>query len=141
MRYRRQITILAPPERVFAVISDLSAFARLSRHIEKISMQGEGRAHWKTRIGGIPFTWDALVTDCRPPTRYAWRSVSGVRNSGSWRLTPTATGTRVEFNITFHLPAGIDFLLDTGVFRRFVDELSGEILSNLHTILSAPPEE
>lgn len=136
MRFRKRITIEAPPEKIFPVIADLSTFARLTSRIEKISLTDERKSHWKARIGGISLEWDAVVTDQRPPFRFAWRSVSGLKNSGSWRLTPVDGSTRVEFSIIFHPPGGMDFLLENRGFRRFINELNEEILRNLRTMLT-----
>lgn len=136
MRFRKQITINASPEAIFGIISDLPTFAGLSRYIEKITVIDDKQAHWTVRIGGIPMEWECCVTDRKAPVRFAWRSISGVRNSGSWRLRPVDGGTRVELGMTFHLPAGMDFLLDNRVFRKFVNDLNGEILGNLMTRLA-----
>lgn len=136
MRFRKQVTINASPEAIFGIISDLPTFAGLSRYIEDILLTDDRRARWTVRIAGIPLEWDALVTDNRPPLRFAWKSTSGVRNSGTWRLRPVDGGTRVDFGMTFHLPGGMDFLLDSRVFRQFVDDLNEEILQNLKTMLA-----
>ncbi|MDH4099800.1 MAG: SRPBCC family protein [Nitrospirota bacterium] len=136
MRFRRQITIEARPEKVFAVITDLPTFARLTHRIEEITLTNDGQSHWRARIGGIPIEWDAVITDQYPPSRFTWKSVSGARNSGSWRLTPAKNGTRVEFGITFHPPKGTELLLGKLLFRRFINELNEEILQNLRTMLT-----
>lgn len=136
MRFRKQVIINASPEAIFGIISDLPTFAGLSRYIERITVIDDKQACWSARICGIPLEWDALVTDNRPPVRFAWKSTSGVRNSGTWRLRPVDGGTCVDFGMTFHLPGGMDFLLDNRVFRQFVNDLTGEILANLEKLLA-----
>lgn len=135
MRFRKQITIPTTPEQIFGIISDLPTFAGLSRYIEDILLIDDRRARWAVRIAGIRLEWNAIVTENRPPVRFAWKSTSGVRNSGAWRLTPVDGGTRVEFGMTFHPPGGVDFLLDNRVFRQFVNELNDEILQNLEAMM------
>jgi uncharacterized membrane protein len=57
-------------------------------------------------VHGFALSWDSTITEFRRPARLAWRSIRGFRNSGTYTLTKTAGGTKVELSIAYSFEAG-----------------------------------
>lgn len=97
-------TIPATPERVYDLVSRVDEFTRYSPHIDSITKVAPDRYRWRVCLGGMCLSWEASVTEKVPGSRFAWRTLSGVDNSGSYDLSPTANGgTRVRLRIEYRL--------------------------------------
>lgn len=120
---RRTILIRAQPAAVFALISRVEDFSRYTRVIKEIKAIGPDTYRWVVGLAGIELRWDAKVTEVRPPYRLAWRSVSGLDNAGSFLLTPTARGTRLQFAMEYRLA---DRMLET-----IVEDLAAPIMAKI----------
>ena len=98
------IVIRASMPRVFDLISRPQEFAGCSQHIVQIVPFGNNKYHWEVRAAGITLGWDSVTTEYRRPERLAWRSITGIDNSGSYTLAQTKRGTVVTFEMDYHLP-------------------------------------
>ena len=70
-----------------------------------------GRSHWNaTGPGGLPVSWDAVITRYEQNKVIAWRSEPGstVANAGTIRFEPEPDGrTRVTIHLTYNPPGGV----------------------------------
>jgi uncharacterized protein YndB with AHSA1/START domain len=132
-------TIPAPPEAVFAFITDeehASSWRPAVLDIKLASGSGKG-ARWSQGIrgpGGRRLPADFEVTAYEPPRRYAFRGVAGpVRPDGEFVIEPSADGSRVTFSISAELGAIKGLLLGRSVQRtmeaetRAIDRIAGLI--------------
>ena len=90
------VTIKADVNAVFDLISRVEEFpvyARLIKEVHKISLD---TYRWVARVQGFTLTWDSIISEFHRPTRLAWKSIRGFRNSGVYTLTPIPEGTKVE---------------------------------------------
>jgi carbon monoxide dehydrogenase subunit G len=103
-RVERQVEIAAPPEQVFAFVSELDNLPRWQSGIqstEKTSdgpMQPGSSARVVRQLFGQRITADLVVTAYQPPRQLELRSeVSGVRALGSLLVEPSGGGSSVTF--------------------------------------------
>jgi uncharacterized membrane protein len=111
IRTKRSITIGKSPEEVYAFWHDFENLPQFMRHLESVTVTGEGRSHWKTKApGGMSVEWDAETTEDVPNERIAWRSVEGadVYNAGSVEFVaaPGDRGTEVRVMLEYDPPGG-----------------------------------
>lgn len=134
---RETVEIKASPEAVFDLIVRIEDFSLYTNIIREIKAIAADTYHWRVRVGGISFDWDAVVTERVRPNNFAWRSIRGVVNSGSYHLAPSPVGTVVSFMMEYRLP---NRLLET-VLAPLVDPLirkvSSEILAAVKERLEA----
>ena len=112
MRLSERLVIEAPPERVWAVASDIPRGAEWMPDVAWIRPAGGGpgvgaRFEVKTRVLGVPATTDLIeVTAWEPPHRLAVRHLGWVKGSGEWRLRPSLDGRRtlLEWDEELRMP-------------------------------------
>ena len=57
-------------------------FPKFMATVEAVNQIDTTHLHWRAIVGGKIKEWDAEITEQIPDERIAWRSTSGVRNSG-----------------------------------------------------------
>ena len=125
------VDIKAAPEKVFDLIARPEDFPKYSRLVKKVTATGSAIYHWIINIYGIELEWDAKVVEMVRPKRFAWKSIKGIQNSGSYRLKPIEGGTRVAFSMEYHLPNVILEKLAEIFAEGFMQEMASEILENV----------
>ena len=98
------IVIHASMPRVFDLISHPQEFAACSQYIAQIVPFGKNKYHWEVHAAGITLGWDSVTTEYRRPEHLAWRSITGIENSGSYTLSQTKRGTVLTFEMDYHWP-------------------------------------
>lgn len=110
VRVAATVRIDAPIERVFTAWSDLERFPGVMAHVRDVVVYGDGRQSCWLVDGpaGVPFEFDAEITELLPNDTIAWRSLPGsaVRHHGAVRFRRDRGGTRVHVRITYDPPAG-----------------------------------
>ena len=126
----------ADPSTVFALLRDVEAFPRYTRTVESVTAIGPDRYHWRTRVAGVVYEWDVEIIQSEPPSRLTWRSLSGIANTGRYRLTEVPGGTDLRLVIEYTLNSR---LLDRTVGRLagpMVRRISAEILEQVRAHLA-----
>ena len=127
-----KIRIDAPREKVFDFIADVEGFSKYSSLIKSIEKLPSGLYLWTIKVFGITLQWEAEVMESVRPSRFAWRSVKGVKNSGSYVLKETKGGTLVEFEMDYSitenpivnaLVSPIESLMATRVYKEFMSRV------------------
>lgn len=107
-----QIDISAPPQVVWDIITDVSAWPEWYSGAANVSILRpvDGRVgpdsvvSWRTM--GLNF--DSVVKEFEPPNRFAWDSRKAViRGYHAWLIIPTAEGCRVITDESFRGPLAI----------------------------------
>ena len=104
VRTKRSITIGRPVSEVYAFWRDFSNLPRFMRHLESVTVTGDGRSHWRAKApAGKRVEWDAVTTEDRANELIAWRSVEGsdVYNAGRVRFQPAPGGRGTEVRVEF----------------------------------------
>jgi len=99
------IVIRACMTRVYDFICRPHKFTRCSKHIVHVVPLGNKEHHWEIRVAGVTLGWNSVTTEQRRPKHLAWRSITGIENSGSYALAQTKRGTVVTFAMDYHLPS------------------------------------
>jgi uncharacterized membrane protein len=105
----RDVTVAAPPERLYHFWRNFDNLPRIMSHVERVEVLSETRSRWHARVpGGIPISWEAEIINDHPPHLIAWRTVSGsiVKHAGSVRFTPAGSGTRIDVSLQYDPPGG-----------------------------------
>lgn len=128
---KKTVDIKASPEKVFDLIARPEDFSKYSSIVKKVTAIGHSAYHWIVDIYGVEFEWDAKVVELIKPERFAWQSITGIQNSGSYTLEPIANGTRVTFFMEYLLPNAIMEELAQVITEGYMERMASEILENV----------
>ncbi len=128
---RQKVFIDAPPGRVFDVIAQVEDFSRYSKLIKDIKEVRPGIYRWRVEVLGMKFAWEAEVTESKRPVRFAWRSIKGLYNTGSYELEPSDGGTSVTFTMEFRLGARALERFTSPLLERLGSMIMDEVLTNI----------
>jgi uncharacterized membrane protein len=104
VRLEKSLQIGRPVDDVFRAWSDFEHLPRLVRLIEEVRVQGK-RSHWKMRLNGRSFEWDAELTQSIPNQALGWKSVSGPKHTG--RINFSSLGNDTEVHVVMnYAPVG-----------------------------------
>ena len=105
------ITVKGEPDELYRRWRALGDLPRFMRHIESIEILDEKRSRWRARgPADLSIEWEAEITDERPGSLLAWRSVEGATlpNDGRVRFVraPGGRGTEVHLELRYDPPGG-----------------------------------
>jgi uncharacterized protein YndB with AHSA1/START domain len=101
-----QIDIQAPPEVVWAIITDVRAWPEWYEGATNLTVHSPDQ-----RVGpGVTVSWrtlglnfDSVVQEYEPPHRFAWESRKAlIQGYHAWLIIPTETGSRVITDESFN---------------------------------------
>ncbi len=143
MHTGNSVHILAPREKIFALVSDLKRWPEVLPHYRFIDFLGkeQGRDIVKmaaVRPPGIPISWvsayeaDAKRLELRFEHLKAWTKGMKV----IWTLTPTRDGTRVEIihDLKFRIPF-LGWLVEPIIGGFFIENIANKTLRTFKEIL------
>lgn len=85
---QRTLYIQADPDAIFDLVSHVEDFSQYSKTIQEIISVEPGTYHWRILAAGFKLEWDSIVTEASRASRFAWRSIRGVDNWGTFDLVP-----------------------------------------------------
>lgn len=110
----QSVIINADVATVFDLISRVEEFPLYASMLKEVREIGHHTYRWVARMQGLTLSWDSVITEFHRPTQLTWRSIQGFKNSGTYRLTNTPEGTRVELTIEYNFQGGLlDALMET----------------------------
>ncbi|WP_018869895.1 SRPBCC family protein [Thioalkalivibrio sp. ALgr3] len=137
-RITHETSLQAEPERVFALLSHVPNFVDLCDHVRTIEPLGGEQYRWTIVAAGMTMDFDVEVCSAVEPEHFAWRSIRGIHNRGSYRLQPAGEGrTRVEFELEYRLG---NPLVEAAVRRAassLVERVSGQLMHRAQQRLDA----
>ena len=130
----RSVTVGKPVEELYAYWRNLENLPEVMRHLEEVTMIGDGRSHWVAKGPvGTNVEWDAETTAEEENERLAWRSLpdADVQNEGEVRFkrAPGDRGTEITVSLTYHPPGGALGSAVAKLFGREPYQQIGEDLS------------
>jgi uncharacterized membrane protein len=133
-------TLNKPVEEVYRWWRDVENLPRVMKHLESVRRTDERRSHWvATGPAGRKVEWDAEITDDRPNTLIAWRSLPGaaVWNAGTVRFepAPTGRGTVLRVDMRYRPPGGMAAPLFATVFGEEPSQQVREDLRRMKQLL------
>jgi uncharacterized membrane protein len=112
-----EIEIAAPPEAVWAVMSDPgreSAWMKAVRRAEFLGAAGYGpgvRMRRSGRFLGKALAWESEIANYTPARHVLFRHVGGaVKGESRWEVAPAGAGSRVRLASRGPLPRGLAWL-------------------------------
>jgi uncharacterized membrane protein len=105
------VTVNKGVEEVYDFWRNFENLPRFMRHLESVTVLGNGRSRWKAMApAGATVEWEAETIEDRPNELISWRSLPGsdVQNAGTVRFSsaPGGRGTEVRVDMEYIPPAG-----------------------------------
>jgi uncharacterized membrane protein len=129
VKIERDVTVAAPPERLYHFWRNFDNLPRIMSHVERVEVLSETRSRWHVKAPvGVTVSWEAEIINDRPPHLIAWRTISGamVSHAGSVRFVPAGSGTRIEVALQYDPPGGAV----THAAARLMDADAGRVLEH-----------
>lgn len=105
VRLEKSVQIGRPIDEVFRAWSDLEHLPSRLRAIEEVRVRG-ARSHWKVRINGQAFEWDAKLTQNIRNQSLGWKSTRGPKHTGRITFSPLGGDTEVHVVMNYVPPGG-----------------------------------
>ena len=122
---------------VFRLLRNVEDFPRYTGAVETVTPLGGERYRWEVRVAGVRYEWVVEIIQSDAPEHIAWKSVTGIANSGRYRLSPVQGGTDLRLVIDYTLNSR---LLDKTVGRvagPVVRRISAEVLERVRQRLAS----
>jgi uncharacterized membrane protein len=137
-----EIEIACSVKQVYDLWEDMGNMPRWMPLVKEVKRLPGDEELWQWKFGlGAPLLskWTSRITQRIPLRLIAWRSVSGLPNSGCAEFFPTDRGCRLRLTLAFNLPGGIVgmFLKGIGV-ERWLEE---NLIESLNRFRSAIEDE
>ena len=96
------IVVNVPLSTAYNQFTQFEEFPRFMETVEEVNQLDDTHLHWRANVAGKTKEWDAEITEQVPDQRIAWRSTSGVKNSGVVSFEKVADNkTRVRMQMTY----------------------------------------
>jgi carbon monoxide dehydrogenase subunit G len=118
-----EITIQAPREKVYAMISDptrLPDWVPSLGEVRNVSGTGIGQTHeWTYKMVGLPFKGRSEVVEVTPPSRRVTRTTGGIESTWTFDLEEEGGGaTNLSLAIEYTIPVPVVRKLAERLVRR-----------------------
>lgn len=144
MRVQQRVTVAAPRERVWEVVSDPRRYRDFFDGLavaEVLSDEPTGcGARWGIRllVGAAALGGTVEVVEHEPPADLAWNAVTGIGLRGRWRLRERVPGrTEVTFRLAYQAPGGLSGLVADRVASPVVSRRLRTSLRRLREVVEA----
>jgi uncharacterized membrane protein len=127
----------ADPQTVFRLLRNVEDFPRYTPAVETVTPLGGERYRWDVRVAGVKYQWVVEIVQSDEPERLVWKSLTGIANTGRYRLTPVLGGTNLQLVIEYTLNSR---LLDKTIGRvagPVVRRISAEVLERVRERLAS----
>lgn len=97
----KSIVIHAPVHRVYYTWVNFEEFPKFMDHVKEISLKNPVVTHWKVQLSGMPLEFDAEITELQENKYIAWKSLSGIENTGSVDFEEVPEGTKLTIHLNY----------------------------------------
>jgi uncharacterized membrane protein len=119
----KTIEVDAPLSAVYNQWTQFEEFPQFMEGVKEVHQIDDKRLHWVAEIGGKRKEWDAEIFEQIPDSTIAWRSMSGVKNSGQVSFLPMGNyATKVCLKLHYDPEGTLENVADAlGVLGRRVE--------------------
>lgn len=132
------IDIKAPPEKVFAYISDVEAQPEWCKWAKEVVITSTSRTgigatdEMRMQVGPRKEKVEGIVTQFEEGQAFGRRNTRGLQMSETYKLEPSGDGTSVAWTVEYTAPmGGVGKLMDFLFMERLMEQLQGDSLTNL----------
>jgi len=134
-RLEKSIEIKAPVEKVWELCADVEGYPRFMETAKEIRKTGAGTYHWTLELGGRTLRLDGETIEIVEKERLAWTSSGDFVSQGSWRLEPTAEGTKLTNVMDYELPGLVGAIMDRIKVSKEMEKNMERNLNNMKALL------
>jgi uncharacterized membrane protein len=87
-RFEDSIEVAVPAQVAYDQWTQFEEFPRFMEGVKQVVQRDDRTLEWTAEVAGRQVQWTAVITDQTPPTRIAWKSVSGDDNAGAVLFEP-----------------------------------------------------
>ena len=102
----KSIDVNVPVSAAYDQWTQFEEFPKFMEGVVSVRQVDEKRLQWVAEIDGERQQWDAEIVTQEPDRTIAWRSTSGLSNSGRVEFEPIDDGTRIRVEMGYE-PAGL----------------------------------
>ena len=142
MRIDATISIDAPAEQIWEIVTDPSQYTKFADSITRWEPQGDkdrglgARYSMRMRVGSAEVGGLVEVVEWDEYCDMAWNSVTGIDQRGRWRLRSQEDGTtRVTLRLTYQAPGGLLGMISDRVSAGPVRGNLRRTLENLNAMI------
>src|SRR3954451_15250129 len=147
MRVEEEITIAAPPDVVWDIITDPDCYTRTLVGITRFEVEGRkqrglgARYSMRMHVGSAEIGGLIEVVEFDTPRDMAWTSITGLDHRGRWRLREQEDGsTKVTFRLSYQSPGTLLGTIADYVSSPMVDNNLRESLVRLKAEIEGEDE-
>lgn len=101
------VTVNAPLHQVYQLYTHFNDYPKFMTFVKEVTYLDDERSHWVVDVVG-KHEWDAVNEGWIPDRQIGWRSLDGLKNSGSVTFEPQgADRTALTVAITYEPPGGL----------------------------------
>ena len=98
----KHVDVAVPVRTAYNQWTQFESFPHFMEGVEAVHQVDDTHLRWRATIAGKTEEWDAVITEQTPDQRIAWRSTSGVPNSGVVTFEKVSENkTRVRMQMTY----------------------------------------
>jgi uncharacterized membrane protein len=97
----KSIDVDVPVSVAYDQWTQFEEFPKFMTGLVEVKQLDDSHMRWKADIAGERKEWDAEIVEQEADRVVAWRSTSGLTNSGRVEFEPTDTGTRVSVEMEY----------------------------------------
>lgn len=126
----------ATPDEVFSIIENAEDFPRYSIFISEVKKTDKGNYQWTADIFGLEIKWEAEISENIRPVAFAWKSISGFDNKGSYLIENINGKARVRFIMEYNLNSELLNVLTKPLITKAMEILSTELMEKIEEELT-----
>lgn len=131
----KSMIINAPIDQVYNLWAHFPNFPQFLSHVKEVTLKSPVESHWKVELMGVPLEFDAETTDMQENKRIAWKSTSGINNSGFVNFEQVPEGTKITVHFNYKPETVPEKLADKLGPGQMVERQIEEDLNNLKSQL------
>lgn len=135
------VSLSKPRAEVYAFWRKLENLPRFMRHLERVEELDQTRSRWTAKgpagVGSV--TWEAEIVEDHQNEFISWSSMPGstVDNAGQVRFIETPTGTDIQVQMTYRLPAGDVGGVAAKLFSPMAEKMMRDDIRDLKRVMES----